>query len=189
MQTISQEEKLLEAYKPLVLKLCGKFFLPGGDRDDLIQEGMIGLYKAIRSYDPSFHQEFGAYARICIEHQLSSAVKISHRKKNRFLNEARSFQEEVGQEDEEGMTLLETLPDPAVLTPEEILLGKEEEASLENALLSRLSKMEKMVFLNLKKGFTYKEIALILQITPKSCDNAIQRIKNKSRQILEESHG
>lgn len=173
---------LLEKYKGMVRVLSRPLFLTDGDKDDLLQEGMIGLFKAIRTYDFSKETSFETFANLCISSQLYSAIKLSNRQKNIPLNSYIPIDAAEGSEGnnevERSLLLNRTL---AVWqqNPEEIVIGKESARNIERRLYSRLSKLEKQVLELFLKGLTYQEIAEKLGKTPKTIDNALQRIKGK----------
>lgn len=170
---------LLDKYKPLVKSRAATKFLKGGDPDDLIQEGMIGLYKAIRDYDDANERgaSFFTFAQLCIDRQLYKAIEASQRQKRSALNDAISY------EDEE----LEKYSVSGEENPEQIFLAQENADETVSRILEVLSRTEKVVFNLLLRGYNYREIADILDRSPKSIDNAIQRIRKKSSGIRDES--
>ena len=173
---------LLEKYKSMVRALSRPLFLMDGDQDDLLQEGMIGLFKAIRTYDAGKETAFETFANLCISSQLYSAIKMSNRQKNIPLNSYISIDTpEAGADTNEVERFLRLDRALAVWqqNPEEIVIGKESAQNIERRLFSRLSKMEKQVLELFLKGLTYQEIAQKMEKTPKAIDNALQRIKTK----------
>ncbi len=166
------QEYLLEKYKPLVKSKCRAMFLVGADKEDLIQEGMIGLFKAIRDFDPDRGTAFASFAKICVERQLYSAVEAAGRKKHLPLNGYISLSEE------EEENLLDSDVETKVIERESFRQEYKE-------LLENLSSMEKDVIKLYMQGKTYTEIGDILKKSPKSIDNALQRIKSKFRKIRE----
>lgn len=173
---------LLEKYKSMVRALSRPLFLMDGDQDDLLQEGMIGLFKAIRTYDAEKEAAFETFANLCISSQLYSAIKMSNRQKNIPLNSYISIDTpEAGADISEVERFLRLDRALAVWqqNPEEIVIGKESAKNIERRLFSRLSKMEQQVLELFLKGLTYQEIAEKLEKTPKAIDNALQRIKAK----------
>ena len=163
-------DTLLSRYKPLVLRLSRARFLAGGERDDLIQEGMIGLYKAIRDYEVSAGASFFTFASLCIDRQMLHAIESSQREKNRPLNNS------VYLED-----------DGAVLSdshlwesPESIVINRETADEHIEELKRVLSPMEREVLDLFLKGLGYREIAARMNKPPKAIDNALQRIRKKS---------
>lgn len=173
---------LMEKYKGLVRAISRPMFLIDGDQDDLIQEGMIGLFKAIQTYHKDKGTFFETFAHLCISSQLYSAIKASNRKKNIPLNSYISIDSmdngETEREGESGFLLDKTFVDWQK-NPEEIVIGQEAAKAMESRLFSRLSNMEKEVLGLFLKGLTYKEIAESLDKSPKTIDNALQRIKTK----------
>lgn len=179
----SLTDYLLEKYKNLVRKKAKTMYLLGGDTEDLIQEGMIGLFKAIRDYHPEKGYYFYNFAELCISRQIYSAIRAAGRQKHQPLNTYVSLQSlmENGEN-----TIVGSNPLTAVTrTPEEVVLGKEKLILLGNAVDKRLSSMEKEVLALYVSGISYKEIALIMGKTEKSVDNALQRTKGKLADILE----
>lgn len=165
-------EELLDRYKPLVLRLSRARYLVGGDRDDLIQEGMIGLYKAVRDYDAEkgAGASFGTFAALCVDRQILHAIEASQREKNRPLNDSVLL---AGEEWEE------VLKNTAE-SPEKIVIAHEMQGERIEQLKLLLSPMEKKVLDLFLTGLDYREIADTLKKTPKSIDNALQRIRKKS---------
>ncbi len=173
---------LLEKYKHLVKKKARTLYLIGGENDDLIQEGMIALYKAIREYDRSRESSFVRFATVCIERQLYNVIKGANRLKNSPLNTYISLYSPLGGEPETGVareTLADTLQPTEPMNPEDILIDRENVTNLELALENRLSPFEKKVVNLYVDGQNYHQIAERLNKTPKSVDNALQRIKKK----------
>ena len=160
---------LMEKYKPLVLRLSRTRFLTGGERDDLIQEGMIGLFKAIRDYEPGREASFATFAALCINRQMLNAIEASTREKMKPLNDS------VLLTDPEFETELAAGSE----SPERIVLDQEAEHEMIQRIRGLLSPMEKCVLDYYLEGRNYREIAHILQKTPKSIDNALQRIRKK----------
>ena len=175
---------LLDKYKSMVRVLSRPLFLMDGDQDDLLQEGMIGLFKAIRTYDAEKGTVFETFANLCISSQLYSAVKSSNRQKNIPLNSYISLDMSNGLE-EGGDNLFGLNRALAVWqqNPEEIVIGEENARNIKRKLYSRLSKMEMQVLSLFLKGLTYQEIAKRLGKSPKAIDNASQRIKSKLMKI------
>jgi RNA polymerase sporulation-specific sigma factor len=169
---------ILDKYKPLVRKHANAMYLIGGDTDDLIQEGMIGLFKAIRDYNPARESSFFHFAEICITRQLYSVVEASNRKKHAPLNSYISLYAGGG---EEGQTLLDSLSVARQGNPEEILIDQENVEQFWRQLKGRLSKMEQQVLDAYLSGLNYQQIALQMGKSPKAVDNALQRIKGKIR--------
>ena len=170
-------EQLLNRYKPLVLKLSRARFLAGGEREDLIQEGMIGLYKAIRDYDETKHVKFGTFASLCVDRQMLRAIEASLREKNRPLNESLILRED----------LWESGVHPSGMSPESIMIDQEMEDERLRKLKGALSPLETRVLTLYLDGHSLREIAEETGRTPKSVDNAFQRIRRKSAGIRKSS--
>lgn len=173
---------LMKKYKSVVRKKTRTLFMIGGDRDDLIQEGMIGLFKAIRSFEPDKEASFATFAELCISRQLYSAIKSSNRLKNLPLNTyisiySLAYSSEDG--DSGGDFMLDKSLSSLEMSPEEILINRESAQNVKENLAECLSKMEKEVFELYLSGLTYQEIAQKMQKEPKAIDNALQRIKAK----------
>ncbi len=171
--------ELLERYKEVVRSKARAYFLIGADRDDVIQEGMIGLYKAIVDFQPQKMTKFRSFAQLCIQRQIVSAVRLSSRLKHWPLNSYISLDRSVNDEDGKEMSLMELLPDAAGRSPEEVLMDEDNLHQLENAIIDALSPMEKRVLQLFLKGLDYMEIAKAMDKKPKAIDNALQRIKRK----------
>lgn len=158
-------EYLLDKYKPLVKKQARTMYLIGGENDDLIQEGMIGLFKAIRSYRPEEESSFYSFAELCITRQMYSAVQASNRMKHAPLNSYVSLDEES-----------ELLSEP---NPEDLFIDQENLESRYDQIDKRLSAMEKLVLELYLEGKTYGQIAAVIGKNEKAVDNSIQRLKKK----------
>lgn len=177
-------EVLFERYKQLVRKKRTAMFIIGGDSDDLIQEGMIGLYKAVRDYDETKDASFATFASMCVNRQIMSAVTASNRKKNQPLNNYLSFDMSAGEDEESDMSLLDVLVTDDRLNPEDMYIGKESENRILEQIKNALSPFEKQVLELYMEDKDYKEIAVILGKEAKSVDNAIQRIRTKVQKLL-----
>lgn len=175
---------LLERYKNLVKKKARAMYIAGGDSDDLIQEGMIGLYKAIRDYDPNKMASFMTFASMCINRQMCTAVSMANRKKHNPLNTYMSFYTPLEGEEEEDATLSDVLISESDGNPENIYIDRESFKDLEGRLNSTLSELELMVLKYFMLGEGYVEIAARLGKSPKSIDNALQRIKSKCQNLI-----
>ncbi len=171
---------ILNKYKPLVLRKANAMYLIGGDTEDLIQEGMIGLFKAIRDYRQEKETSFFHFAELCINRQLYSAVEASNRKKHAPLNSYVSFYSQSG---EEGKPLAETLPTDDADNPEQLVIDQENVRLFLERARDSLSPMERMVLDESLAGLNYLQIAKKLGKSPKSIDNALSRIKAKIRQM------
>ena len=169
---------LMEKYKNMVRKKARAMFLIGGDNEDLIQEGMIGLFKAVRDYQPEKEASFQTFARICVDRQIYNAIQNSNRQKHQPLNSYISLSQEDGENEEH-------LPDMWVENPESIIIDQENVRDLEQEITCTLSPMENQVLDYYLDGNGYTEIAKIMGKTPKSIDNALQRIRGKIKEQLE----
>lgn len=167
---------LLGKYKPLVRKKANALYLIGGDTDDLIQEGMIGLFKAVGSFDSQKEASFYHFAELCITRQMYSAVEASRRKKHAPLNSYISLYDEEG---ENGVRLADVLSEEGEKNPERMFIDRETFLQDLEKLSENLSTMERQVLDGILEGLNYKQIAAKLGKSPKSIDNALQRIKRK----------
>lgn len=172
---------LMEKYKNTVRKEANAMYLLGGENDDLIQEGMIGLFKAVQDYDTDKETSFFSFAKLCIMRQMYSAIEASKRKKHGPLNSYVSLYE-IG---EDHNTLLETMEAGGESNPEELLVSREYVEILESRLEESLSDLEARVLYLHLRGTDYRTIAKLLDRSPKTIDNALQRIKSKTEKILE----
>ena len=174
-------EYLLEKYKPLVRQKTRKLFLIDGDKDDLIQEGMIGLFKAVRDYQVGKDAAFRTFADLCISRQLYSAIKKSNRLKNQPLNSYVSiYSDEFSDADElAGDRTVISSGSDNIANPEAIMIDRENAIDMQNKMFDKLRKMEREVLKRYLEGMTYQEIAADMEKSPKSIDNALQRIKGK----------
>lgn len=179
-------EYICEKYKNLVRSKAKSMFILGGDTEDLIQEGMIGLFKAVRDYDSGRDASFYTFAELCISRQLYTAVQAAGRKKHLPLNSYVSLygNEDGAKKGKEQEELLEEISDSARLNPEELFLDRERTEYLENAIEKELSPFEKQVLDLYLTGMSYSEIARVLGREEKSTDNALQRLKGKIRKVL-----
>ena len=175
---------LLEKYKPMVKKKAKAMYLLGGDSDDLIQEGMIGLFKAVRDYDSAQEASFGTFAKICVTRQLYSAIRASRRKKHLPLNSYISLydNEEISEEKESELIQIQNVA--STNNPEDLVIHKESEDSFMNELEGNLSELERKVLYLHLLGTDYRTIAKLLGKSPKAVDNALQRIKTKAEELL-----
>lgn len=168
---------LMVKYKNLVRKKAKALFLIGADNDDLIQEGMIGLFKAIRDYQEDKDSSFYHFAELCISRQMYTAMEASQRKKHAPLNSYVSLYEES--EGEEKIPLAEVLQSLHSGNPEDMVIDRENVAAFQEKINQCLSEMEKQVLALTLQGLDYQQIAQIMEKSPKSIDNALQRIKGK----------
>lgn len=172
---------LMEKYKNLVRKEANAMYLLGGENDDLIQEGMIGLFKAVQDYNTEEEASFFSFARLCITRQMYSAIEASKRKKHSPLNSYISLYDK----NDEKAALIETMEASSETNPEELLIGREHAELIESKLEEQLSDLENRVLYLHMLGTDYKTIARLLDKSPKTIDNALQRIKAKTQRILE----
>ena len=171
------EDYLMEKYKGLVRQKARAMFLIGGDTDDLIQEGMIGLFKAVRDFQPGREATFATFARMCIDRQIYSAIQNSNRQKHLPLNSYVSLNQD------ESSPIWEL----SVENPEEIIIDQETTRDLQQKISDYLSPMENKVLDLYLKGEGYVEIGRILGKSPKSIDNALQRIRAKIREVISQN--
>ena len=176
---------LLNKYKNLVRSRARTLFLVGADKEDLIQEGMIGLYKAIRDFDVSKNVSFHNFAELCVHRQMYSAIKGYNTKKNQPLNNYISIDSMEASEDRENpIEQLLGINFEKNKNPEQLVLDKEAASVLEYTLVGHLSDLEKQVLQFYMKDMNYSQIAAALGKEPKAVDNALQRIKKKLSQVL-----
>ncbi len=175
---------ICDKYKNLVRRKAKSMFILGGDNDDLIQEGMIGLFKAVQDYDMGRDASFSTFAELCINRQMYTAVQAAKRKKHFPLNFYVSLDGEETGEDREGPGLSELLADRTKLNPEELFLDKERVAYLEKLIEEELSDFEKQVLDLYITGMSYSQIAKVLGRDEKATDNALQRLKSKIKKML-----
>ena len=179
-------DELFERYKNVVRSIASTMYLIGGETEDLIQEGMIGLFKAVQEYDPGRDASFGTFARLCITRQIYSAVKASGRKKHIPLNTYVSLYEETKDDDESGRSVevKDMLRASDSTEPEQVVLSNEKSKEIERAIDEELSSFEKNVLELYVTGMSYSEIADVLGKNEKATDNAIQRIRGKLRRYI-----
>ncbi len=176
---------ICDKYKNLVRSKAKSMFILGGDSEDLIQEGMIGLFKAVRDYDIGRDASFMTFADLCISRQMYTAVQASQRQKHIPLNTYISLYGDTLKQDETGENnLIDALADKALSNPEEAFLDKERVMYLENAIESELSAFEKQVLDLYLTNMTTTQIAKVLGRDEKSTDNALQRLKGKIKKML-----
>ena len=172
---------LLEKYKDIVNAKVGKYFIIGAEREDVIQEGMIGLFKAIKDFNPEKQNTFKSFANICVERQLITAIKSSNRQKHMPLNSYLSLNTAAyDNNDENSVELIDTFDSKTVEDPLETIMKEEYYNEIQNAVNKSLSKFEKQVLDRFIKGESYVTIAKRLDSPVKSVDNAIQRIRKKA---------
>ncbi|MDR2547240.1 MAG: RNA polymerase sporulation sigma factor SigH [Lachnospiraceae bacterium] len=181
------ENHIMEKYKGLVRGKARSMFLLGADEEDLIQEGMIGLLKAIRNYDSGRDASFFTFADLCVSRQMYDAIKSSHRQKHIPLNNYVSLysSDESGRLGDDGKTgLIDKTAPPEMQNPEQLLIARENVEELEEIIEKELSGFERQVLDLFLIGLGYVEIARILGRDSKSTDNALQRIKMKLKRVL-----
>lgn len=172
---------LMNKYKELVNIKVSKYFMVGAERDDIVQEGLIGLFKAIKMFKKDKNNSFKSFANMCIERQLITAIKSSTRQKHMPLNSYLSLNASAyDNEEENGMELINTLDNKMVEDPLETVMKKEYYKQIESSIEKSLSTFEKQVLDGYVKGYSYITIAKQLDSPVKSVDNAIQRIRKKA---------
>jgi len=180
-------EYLLNRYKNFVRSRARSYFLIGADHEDIVQEGMIGLYKAIRDFKPDKLASFRAFAELCVTRQIITAIKTATRQKHIPLNSYVSLNKPIFDEDSD-RTLLDVITEGRVTNPEDLLIGQEEFSSIENRIGEVLSDLEWEVLTAYLDGRSYQEIAEELGRHVKSIDNALQRVKRKMEKLLEQKN-
>ena len=179
---------LIEKYKDLVNMKVGKYFMIGAEKEDIVQEGMIGLFKAIQSYKTDKQNSFKTFANLCVERQLITAIKTSNRQKHQPLNSYLSLSSSAynNEDDENNSEMIEFFDSHTTEDPLETLTKKEYYKKVENAIDTTLSSFEKQVLQRFIKGESYVDIAARLDAPVKSVDNAIKKNKKKAiKNILE----
>lgn len=181
------QEFLLDKYKSLVRARSRAYFLIGADSEDIIQEGMIGLYKAVRDYQEERNASFRSFAELCINRQMITAIKAATRQKHQPLNSYVSLNKPIYEAESE-QTYLDFLQSTssALLNPETLFIGQENKNILEDQMMKSLSTFETRVLVLYLQGRSYFEIAHALDKPEKSVDNALQRVKKKLEKFLEE---
>lgn len=178
-------EYIMNKYKNLVRSKAKSMYILGADRDDLIQEGMIGLFKALQAYDIGRDASFATFADLCVSRQMYTAVQSAGRQKNIPLNTYISLYDSAGRNhDGEEEVLVNVLAAQSELTPEERVIDRENVEQMEKTIERELSAFEKQVLDLYLTGMSYQQIAKVLGKDDKSTDNALQRIKTKLRQYL-----
>lgn len=182
---IDAQEFLINKYKNYVRAKARTYFLLGGDKEDLIQEGMIGMYKAIRDFRSDKLSSFRAFAELCITRQIITAIKTATRQKHIPLNSYVSLNKPIYDEDSD-RTLLDVITGNKVTDPEELIISREEFSEIEEKMGELLSSLEWQVLMYYLEGKSYQEIAEDLGRHVKSIDNALQRVKRKLEKYLAE---
>lgn len=178
------QEIIINKYKNFVRSKARSYFLIGADREDIVQEGMIGLFKAIRDFRSDKLSSFRAFAELCITRQIITAIKTATRQKHIPLNSYISLNKPIYDE-ESDRTLLDVLSGSKVLDPEELIIGREELDAMECKIGEILSELEWEVLMSYLQGKSYQEIAADLDRQVKSIDNALQRVKRKLEGYLD----
>lgn len=178
-------EYLINKYKSFVRAKARTYFLIGADREDIIQEGMIGLFKAIRDYKGDKLSSFRAFAELCITRQIITAIKTATRQKHIPLNSYVSLNKPIFDE-ESDRTLMDVISEENISDPEELVINREEFQGIESKMGEILSSLEWEVLTSYLEGKSYQEIAEDLDRHVKSIDNALQRVKRKLEKYLEE---
>ena len=180
-------EFLLNRYKNFVRSRARSYFLIGADHEDIVQEGMIGLYKAIRDFRPEKLASFRAFAEMCVTRQIITAIKTATRQKHIPLNSYVSLNKPIFDE-ESDRTLLDVISEARITNPAELLIGQEELTNIESRIGKMLSPLEWEVLLAYLDGRSYQEIAEELGRHVKSIDNALQRVKRKMEKLLSQKN-
>ncbi len=181
-------EFLLNKYKNFVRAKARSYFLIGADREDIVQEGMIGLYKAVRDFRSSKLTSFRAFAELCVTRQIITAIKTATRQKHRPLNSYVSLNKPAYDEESYRM-LIDVISSGKISNPEDIIIGREDFSSIETKMSKILSPLEMQVLKKYIDGKSYFEVAEELGRSVKSVDNALQRVKNKLEKLVTTEHG
>ncbi|KGX85399.1 RNA polymerase sporulation sigma factor SigH [Pontibacillus litoralis] len=177
-------EHLINKYKNFVRAKARTYFLIGADREDIVQEGMIGLYKAIRDYQKDKLSSFKAFAELCVTRQIITAIKTATRQKHIPLNSYVSLDKPIYDE-ESDRTLLDVIAGTKALDPEQLMINRERFGDMETKMSELLSELEREVLALYLDGQSYQEISVELNRHVKSIDNALQRVKRKLEKYLE----
>ena len=178
------QEFIMNKYKTMVKSRARAYFLIGADREDIIQEGMIGLYKAVRDYQIDKNSSFKSFAELCINRQMITAIKTAGRQKHIPLNSSVSLNRPIFDEQEE-QTYMDMLESIEVTSPETLFIGQEEKGFIEEHIAKNLSEFENKVLAFYLQGKTYSEIAGLMNKPEKSIDNALQRVKKKVEKFID----
>ncbi|MDN5316653.1 MAG: polymerase sporulation-specific sigma factor [Thermoanaerobacterium sp.] len=177
-------EFIIDKYYSFVKAKARSYFLVGADKEDIVQEGMIGLYKAIRDFKSDKLSSFKAFAELCITRQMITAIKTATRQKHIPLNSYVSLNKPIFEE-ESDRTLMDVVSNECISDPEELIINREEYVNIENKIGEMLSDLEWEVLISYLDGKSYQEIAVELRRHVKSIDNALQRVKRKLERYLE----
>lgn len=175
---------LMKRYRDFVSAKVKTYFLVGADRDDIFQEGMIGLYKAVRDFDIEKCTSFRAFAGVCVSRRIISAIKSANRQKHMPLNSYVSLDKSVYDDDSSDGAYINVIQEPYSVNPESIVIDRENMDKIEYQISKTLSKLELQVLVYYLRGMNYREISELIKKDVKSVDNAIQRIKRKLEAIL-----
>ncbi|WP_238884299.1 RNA polymerase sporulation sigma factor SigH [Clostridium sp. YIM B02551] len=181
------QEYIISKFQSFVKTKAKSYFLIGADKEDIYQEGMIGLYKAIRDFNPDKLSSFRAFAELCVTRQIITAIKTATRQKHIPLNTYVSLNKPVYEEESE-RTLLDILSGLKITDPEELVISKEEMERMEKEISKTLTELEMEVLTSYLDGKSYQEIACDLDRHAKSIDNALQRVKRKLEKCLNYSN-
>ncbi len=184
---VEASEYLLNKYKNFVRSKARSYFLVGADHEDIVQEGMIGLFKAFRDFKPDKLTSFHAFAELCVTRQIITAIKTATRQKHIPLNSYVSLNKPI-YEEESDRTLLDIITEGRSADPEELLIGQESYVSIESRIDEALSPLERRVLAAYLDGKSYQEIAVMLGRHVKSIDNALQRVKHKLERLISEKN-
>ncbi len=180
---VKAQEYLINKYDSFIKTKAKSYFLIGADKEDIYQEGMIGLYKAIRDFNPDKLSTFKAFAELCVTRQIITAIKTATRQKHIPLNTYVSLNKPIYEEESE-RTLLDVLSGFKITDPEELVISQEEKVRIEEEIEKVLSRLELEVLNSYLDGKSYQEIACDLDRHAKSIDNALQRVKRKLEKCL-----
>lgn len=183
---VRAQEYVISKYESFVKAKSKSYFLIGADKEDIYQEGMIGLYKAIRDFNYEKSTTFKAFAELCITRQIITAIKTATRQKHIPLNTYISLNKPVSEDDSE-RTLLDIISSMRISDPEELIISKEKKQYIESEISKVLSDLEKEVLQSYLDGKSYQEIACDLDRHAKSIDNALQRVKRKLEKCLSDT--
>lgn len=177
------QEYLIRKYLPYVYDKARNYFLVGGSKEDIIQEGLIGILKAINSYDYNKNDHFGPFVDLCIRRQILTAINKATRKKHGPLNSYISFYKPL-YDQEFSRELIDTIVENKIFDPEELVIIKENIHRIKEKMASHLSAFESEVLMKHLEGDSYREIAIEIKKNEKSVDNALQRVKHKLKKHL-----
>lgn len=180
------QDVLINRYQDIVKMRANKYFMYGAEKNDIIQEGMIGLFKAIKDFEKEKNISFKTFANLCIERQLITAIKTANRQKHAPLNSAISINSTINAEEEDNKELIELIQNNTIEDPSDTIAKTEYYNTVYSAIDKSLSKHEKDVLMQYQTGKSYVEIAKVLDCKPKSVDTAMTRIRRKANKIKNE---